>query len=544
MKTKLLLLSLMLSLSTYSWAQGSSAIFHENLKTHLDTVGTTTYYDGSGWLQYKQDSVYRSLVFATNLWIGAYDENGELIVNAPTYDASPIIGGDGPVISRIFKVSAEQILAHQADFADNGVIDDPIPEIMGWPAKGNANFNTIYPDLELPDDSAILASFWDVNGDGVYDATQGDYPAILIRGCSTPTIPTEINWVLYQLHSDEDLVFQVGLSLFYIACEEENAFNNAVFLQYHIANISTKTLSDAYLGIFIDPDLGCYADDYVGTFPERGTAFVYNSSDVDEDCFDDQGFGENPPVLGIDMLRGPIDENGMEVGLSGINHYFNGAWGIFPPATTDPNNALEYYNRLQGFWRDGSQLSTGGIGYGGTDTVAFSFPGLPTEEGAWTEWQEENPEGDRRLLLRSGPFTILPGAVNEIITSYQVYDEGDNHLDKVEGLRDQVDIIQAFFDSCFEIDSDFLPPCNQIFTDTEDIPSIALIKVFPNPARAEVQVEASGAVTKLWLIDATGKRIRQVNESRMGLEGIASGLYFLGIELDGQQHYRKLMIQK
>lgn len=542
MKAKLLLLSLLLSLSAYSWSQESNTIFHNKLQTYLQPTGTTFDLNRQGWLTYNRDSTYKTLAFANDLWIGGMDENNELFLFAPTFGSNPQ-GPDFSVFNNVFQVSAQQILAHQTDFADNGVIDDPIPEIIGWPAQGNAAFNTIYPNLELPDDSAILAPFWDANGDGIYDASQGDYPAILIGGCSIPIVPTEINWTLYELSSEEDLLFQVGLNLFYIACEEENAFNNSIFLQYQISNVSSMTFSDTYFGIFIDPDLGCFADDYVGSFPERSTAFVYNSTDVDEDCFGDQGFGENPPILGVDLLRGPLDDNGMEVGLSGILHYFSGAFGTFNPATTDPNTAVEYYNILQGLWRDGSPLSTGNIGYGGSDTAAFSFPGLPTEEDAWTEWQEENPDGDRRLLLRSGPFTLLPEAKNDIIAAYQVYDDGDSHLDKVEGLRDQVDIIQAFFDSCFDIDSEFLPPCNQIFTDTDDIPSVVSIKVFPNPAKEEVQVEASGTVSRLWLIDATGKHIRQVNETRMGLEGIASGLYFLGIELDGQQHYRKLMIQ-
>jgi hypothetical protein len=133
-------------------------------------------------------------------------------------------------------------------------------------------------------------------------------------------------------------------------------------------------------------------------------------------------FGTQPPVLGISALRGPLDTDSLGVQaapLSSFMYFNNPSVGSPPPATTDPMNAMQFYNYLQGNWRDGSPLTEGGIGYGGSMPADFIFPGLPQQPGGWTEHEAQNPPGDRRLLLSYGPFSLWPGGVNEMITAYR-----------------------------------------------------------------------------------------------------------------------------
>ena len=99
--------------------------------------------------------------------------------------------------------------------------------------------------------------------------------------------------------------------------------------------------------------------------------------------------------------------------------------------TGNPNNATDYYNYLDGIWKDGSYLFYGGTGYqtASHDTCDFMFPGDSDPKHYGTkgvdpgfDWSEVEPEpgaspnnpSDRRFLQSAGKFTLQPGAINYI----------------------------------------------------------------------------------------------------------------------------------
>ena len=73
------------------------------------------------------------------------------------------------------------------------------------------------------------------------------------------------------------------------------------FYNYKIINRSTLPLSDVYFGQWVDPDLGYYLDDYVGCDVSLGLGICYNGDAEDEEA---QGYGFNPPAIGVDFFQG------------------------------------------------------------------------------------------------------------------------------------------------------------------------------------------------------------------------------------------------
>jgi hypothetical protein len=283
--------------------------------------------------------------------------------------------------------------------------------------------------------------------------------------------------------------------------------NDMTFGNYNIINRSTYVLTDTYFGVWTDADLGYARDDYTGCDVQRGLGYMYNGDPNDESAEGIPGYGEQPPAIGIDFFEGPYQDpdlidnstsydtlNGVKVlnctkgdilngNINGLNFqdgeidnerwgmrrflYFNNGEGN--PATFDPNSAIEHYNYLTGFWLDNSPLLYGGTGHqssAGADPntpTDFMFPGDPTTDpcgwgqggipqAAWSEETEENAARDVRFVQSAGPFTLLPGAVNDI-TIGAVYARASSGgaWASVESVRRADDKAQVLFENCFRV---------------------------------------------------------------------------------------------
>ena len=90
----------------------------------------------------------------------------------------------------------------------------------------------------------------------------------------------------------------------------------------------------------------------------------------------------------------------------------------------NPSEGTHFYNYLRGIWKDNVPMTYGGDGHGSgqgstTDICNFMFPGTSDDSFGGLEWTEQtagNIPADRRFLQSAGPFTLQPGAVNEITT--------------------------------------------------------------------------------------------------------------------------------
>ncbi|NLA25679.1 MAG: T9SS C-terminal target domain-containing protein, partial [Bacteroidales bacterium] len=354
-----------------------------------------------------------------------------------------------------------------------------IPDIiMNWPAHGPAGGYDTY-----------LAPFWDVDGDGYYNPLMGDFPyyefpnegitddpdCIRPRNRMPKLFGDHTLWWVYNdrgnIHTEtggDPIGMEFRAQAFAFSTNDE--LNDMTFYNYNIINRSTYTLYETYFGVWTDADLGGAVDDYTGCDVERGLGYVYNGDDFDDDHRGSLGYGAQPPAIGIDFFEGPYQDptgqdkptsydtiNGVKVlncqkgdilngNINGLNFgdgvadnerwgmrrflYFNNTGEGANAATTDPHTAIEHYNYLTGYWKDGAALCYGGTGHpsGGGDPSTptdFMFPGKPTTDKCgwgqggvimpdWSEETEDNPPDDKRFVQSAGPFVLRPGAVNDI----------------------------------------------------------------------------------------------------------------------------------
>ncbi len=425
-------------------------------------------------------------LFASSLWIGGIDEAGQLRLAAQTYRQSgndfwpgPLTDGAASIdeatcelFDRMWKINKTEIDGFRADFADNGLIDNPedYPNVFGWPAAGSS-FSTNSDGLPVeafrPDGSVLfMAPFVDIDGNPFdYNPNNGDYPEI--------SGDQAIWWVLNDkgnVHTEtgaEPIGIEIHMLAF--AFTTASSINDMTFYDQTVINRSSQVLNDTYIGQWVDSDVGKFNDDYVGCDTLRGLGFGFNA-DADDDGA--AGYGLNPPAVGVDFFQGPladpfdgidndkdgiVDEPGETIIMSKFV-YYNNDFSLIG----NPEVAQHYYGYLTGFWKDGTPIvdnfTNGGVGNGygpaapGPPTN-YMFPGDACINIGWTEDNADNPKNeDRRFIQSAGPFTLQPGAVNQIITGV-VWARGffNDQFGSVCELLQADDVAQALFDNDFTL---------------------------------------------------------------------------------------------
>ena len=480
-----------------------------------------------------------SSLFAGGVWLGGFDPGGNLKVAASTYGTGgfdyypgPLNDNTGLTESTIcqqwdefFTVKGDDIRRAIRGFdaaVEEGLefsIDSVHVDVRTWPGQGNDNFEDRY-GFRLPDTKAGLGSFWDENGDGVYSPELGDFPIIDIRGCEPATrtqarelVPDDMIFWIYNdagnTHNESDgdaIRMEVQVQAFAYATND--AINDMTFYRYKLINRAAEDIRETYFAMWVDPDLGCFTDDYSGCDVGRSLAYTYNTDEVDgttgADC--DGGvptYGNTIPMVGTDYFRGPIapkvitdqsDPSGMlhivkgsdqipafssievgdeiyirdpnladgeegdfgfELGMSSCMIYNNGGVGAPPAGTTDPTTPEQYYNYLDGRWLNGEPLSNFGQGLNPGATpdqiTRFAFADAPNVAGGWSMWEERLGQGDRRTVQASGPFLLRPNAINELIVGAVWVPDVRHPGPSLAKLGAADDIAQSLFDQCFDI---------------------------------------------------------------------------------------------
>jgi hypothetical protein len=467
-----------------------------NVRARLRTGGDN-WWDGSGDGKYVVPAVAAgeievSSVFAGGVWLGGFDSGGNLKLAAQTYGSSqgntdfyngPLNDSDGTTEKercedwdRFFEVYASEIddhIALLAEATNGGTYEqDQIPfGVKYWPGKGNQYFASYY-GFALPDNEQGLAYFYDADADGSYEPLNGDYPVIRVRGCEEPQYPDQMIYWIYNdnggIHSEtQGDAIQMEIQVQSFAYGTNDQVNDMTFQAYRLINRAIDEIDSTYFAMWADIDLGCYTDDYIGCDTVRSLGYAYNADEEDGTngitCL--QGvptYGNEVPMIGIDYFRGPLkpmfdtDDNIIgeeELGMSSFAVYNNGGVGDPPVGTTDPSQDFEYYNYLSGSWRDGTPIQFGGDGYQtGGEEVDYVFFDEPNNGDGWSMCTETLPSDyDRRQLQASGPFRLLPGAVNELIVGVVWVPDMTYPCPDLNRFFKADDFAQGLFDSCFDI---------------------------------------------------------------------------------------------
>ncbi|MEM9835648.1 MAG: T9SS type A sorting domain-containing protein [Bacteroidota bacterium] len=392
-------------------------------------------------------------IFAQGIWLGGLAADSTLRVTAATYDNAfypgPLdtlgqpVADDCSDYDRVWSVRRHEIMAHRADYADNQVIDDPIPSVMGWPGRGNANFIT-FNGFPLSAAMRTTAPFFDLNQDGIYSPELGEYP-VEPRHLS---IADHLLWSVANTESGPapellgGLPFpaQLETTAWALSCSEDTPLNDAFFARYRISNLSQEDFTGVRFGLWTDFDLGCFTDDFMGVDTLTGTAYAYNQDNEDnEPClFGVAGAGINPPVQSITFLNQSLD--------AFTYHQSAGVDG--PPPMLTPNTAPEYYYYLNARWRDGSPLQLGGDGFdeGGAPRTNYAFPGDPNDENQWSLAATDLSFGDRRVVAVNNINDFPSGSTFEIDVLYAYHRQpGADYLGNISAMFPRVAELQSSY---------------------------------------------------------------------------------------------------
>jgi len=333
----------------------------------INNVRTLMYSYGNGW--FLENAEYeipkgskKTSLFSTSLWIGGIDINNNLKLAAYRFGQGPTTATahtkndfwPGPLTvdgtaavdvetcakwDKLFTMTRAEVQEFLAWWDDKASYPDyTIPKsILDWPAHGDISKGQAF----------YMAPFYDINGDGVYDPRQGDYPyydlannlcpknlkpgeliarAKVKDGSPSDTMGILVDQVLkgdqtiWSVYNDkgnyhsETTGDPIGMEIRaqYFAFATNDEINNMTFYSYEIINRSTYTLTGTYFSQWVDPDLGYANDDYVGCDVNRGLGYCYNGTPVDG-TGQSYAYGAHPPAVGVDFFQGPyMDPDGYD----------------------------------------------------------------------------------------------------------------------------------------------------------------------------------------------------------------------------------------
>ena len=471
--------------------------------------GVSSLYAGALWMggiSPDQQLKLAALRFRSgnDFWTGPLTNDGSAEVDADVCDMYDNFfistRSDAERHRQYFDCQADPECDMEEQFPDGYAIPS---YFYDYPAHGNTAMNQDF----------YLSPFLDYDGNGFYDPSTGDYPwydFLQEIDCKerrrTDQVPLygdrNFYWIFNDkgnVHSEsqgEPIGMEIRAQAFAFSTNDE--VNNMTFYNYVLINQGTQTLADTYFGVWVDADVGTATDDYVGCDVQRGLGYAYNGDADDEPSSSSQGYGTNPPAVGIDFFEGPyqdedyidnpltsvftdaIDSLGIPYEGIGIGYgdgvadnerfgmrrfvYYNNSGN---PINGEPSTPLHYYNYMNGIWKNGQKMAYGGDGVsaatganleipadyffpGETDPYQWGTGGIDVDP--WTEVTSGNPPADRRFIQAAGPFTLEPGDYNNITVGvvWARATAGDAS-ESVKLMQIADDKAQALFDNCFEI---------------------------------------------------------------------------------------------
>lgn len=508
----------------------------------------------------------------TGLWIGGLDASNQLHIASQTnrtrgndFWSGPLdtLNGEADTLSafnydKIWKVSYTDInnFITQFNLGNVPLSYTPTPDIVNWPAHGTGN------------KAKNLAPFVDVNGDGIYNWQQGDYPKI--KGDQTLYFIFNDKLGIHKESTGLPLGVEIHCMAYAYGCPNiingRNELAYTTFYDYKIYNRSNNNYHDVYISQWCDANLGNYIDDYIGSSVHDNLGFVYNADSDDENNLDNLGYKLFPPAIGSALLKGPlanagdfrdndndsiIDEPGEECLMSGFNYHMSQNFQFPQWHLTTP---YRYHNYMEGRWYDSTYFTCGGDAYGGTTPTKFVYPWMNYQYNPcasnWNEISAGNLPGDRRYIVSSGPFNLPSKGQTEfelaLVWSVDSSATSNVNIASANKLIQDARKIRSFYNGA-------IPNCLQkINIGIKENESINhLISLYPNPAQSYLQIKSDVDFGKCnyTIIDVTGRTIRagnlnDLNQSIININELNAGIYFLNLNFGNNQSAIKKFVKQ
>ncbi len=232
-----------------------------------------------------------------------------------------------------------------------------------------------------------------------------------------------------------------------------DAFGDMMFVRSRIFNKGGNDITDTYLGLWSDPDLGDASDDFVGCDTALSLGITYNDGA-------DSQYGTGAPAIGYDFFQAAFPSGDITDTTYAFDEYRAGyknqAMSSFvkyinpDDVYSDPNDATEAYFYLQGFRRDGTPFINTATGLP-SKFVAMDDPNdnVDATDDIWVDG-DDNPSADRRFLMNVGPFDFDAGSEAEVVFGI-IMSQGSDALASVTKLKEDDILAQKAYDVRFAL---------------------------------------------------------------------------------------------
>ncbi len=466
MKNLLLLYFVFCFYSTFAQNVASKLVKMPNAQVPITTLSDLfVTKNGQGFsMPLRKNGPQIPLFSSAGLWMGGKDRAGNLKVAATLKTMSTDVDfASGPLddkgqttieniknFNKIFTVTGDEIRAHKKAYIKamqnkTKINCDSIPDnIKYWPAEGNpywkqiSNFEFYYNG----------ATFFDADYDDKYNPCNGDFPLPPNMYCNyfEAKVPEQINFWMFndnyiqRLTDNEPIQIQVNAYQYNYAAKDET--NDVSFFTYDIINKADDDIRDFYIGMFIDPALGCPYDDKIAFDTLNSTFVFYNGNKIDgknKVCDGQIKLNEYPYSIALnfkeDFLRMPKvfakDKDGKYIyDQHGVKKYedpkpdtgevdtlVNGkisSFRVFDNCNTGVDgdcdiiyDDLTAYNLLRGLDVSGDTFMYQGV------PNKIMFTGNPIDPNQWsmvtdTTFNNKNISA----LFSAGPMLLQPGQKN------------------------------------------------------------------------------------------------------------------------------------
>ncbi len=460
------------------------------------------------------------LIYQGGFWFGGTNQTGDIKLAAHLYGsnydyyAGPYSTSADyltPAYQLIYTnslwyVDRNEIINHINNYNQPGYVVPP--NILNWPGNGD-------PALGI---APQLAPHVDVDSNGVYEPHLGDYPCIKGDAAVYQIFHEDLS---HEESGGEKIGAEIHLMVYQYA--DNSYLNNTTFIETTVYNRGQNSFTDFKASFFLDTDIGFSEDDYIGSAPAKNMMYSYNgtNSDVGQSGV---GYGTNPPAVGLVSLN-------KNVAYSGT---FNRP-DLGTPMTSDPSAPVDYWYYMNGQWKDGTDWTAGGDGYGGTNgSTQHLYDGNPNQGTGWSEVNTDgngaaNTPSDRRILMTTTEDSFQPG--DKLVYNYAIItSRTGNNLENVDGLLIYADSVQEFFDSTNS------NCAANIILGLENELQKGKLELYPNPATNQITVVWDEVkVDGIKIISYSGRLVKSITvhaiekEKTIDINGLASGVYFVNI---------------
>ncbi len=512
--------------SINAFGQYSTAIAELNNVSATVSDGGILFYNEStstpGYEVPKGSGIHA--IFSAAFWFAALDQNSQLHMSATRYNGGtdifpgPIsdsgmytspsyMGSYGTSIWSVFKLDIDD---HILNWNQPGYI---IPNsIANWPGNGDVLLGV----------AQQLAPYVDMNNNGLYEPSLGDYPNV--RGDQATYIITNDGAKVHTSSGGEPLGVEVHLMIYQFATA--NYLNDVTFINARVFNRGNTDYPNFKASFFADGDLGGSTDDYFGSDSLRNMIYTYNGD------LNDAQYGANPPAIGVVSLSNP---------MSGAGYFLNAG----TPQYSDPVITTGYWNYMNNKWRFGEYWIYGGTGVIGstgstTSPTNFVFSGNPGISD-WSETTNNNPPGDRRMIMNITGAPLMQGD-NLCYDLAVVYASGGLAIgSSTLNLKNKTDLVQDFFTN-----QDF--SCQTVTVGMDEL-SFLEATIYPNPSQGEFNIAFKESINNIVIsiTDVTGKIILSENyknksEVQIKLKEV-EGVYFIRIQTDKGSSTKRIVLR-